>query len=177
MECDFVFANFGKWDISSALKRAFPGVLSDSFGCWTPSKRGILVHKDSLFRCPQTTNLYYYPSWVVISRIWKTFCQTSSGLGTGQHMYLLIMVGQGCHTNVKSHCWRRPKVKSHCWRRPKGLWHHFSITKTWKKRLCKLTRWRNMVCRRSGWSSWTGDGTQVWLHFQQKKSGPSAQNR
>ena len=35
------------------------------------------------FRCPNTTKLYHYPSWAVISRIWKSFCQTSSGLGTG----------------------------------------------------------------------------------------------
>ena len=27
----------------------------------------------------------------MISRIWKHFCQTSSGLGTGQHTYLLII--------------------------------------------------------------------------------------
>jgi len=35
-----------------------------------------------LFRL-ESTKLYHYPSWAVISRIWKSFCQTSSGLGTG----------------------------------------------------------------------------------------------
>ena len=35
------------------------------------------------FRCPNTTKLYHYPSWAVISRIWKKICQTSSGLGAG----------------------------------------------------------------------------------------------
>ena len=35
------------------------------------------------FWCHNTTKLYHYPSWAVISRIWKKFCATSSGLGTG----------------------------------------------------------------------------------------------
>ena len=43
------------------------------------------------FRCPNSTKLYYYPSWAVISRIWKKLCQTSSGLGTGKHTYLLMV--------------------------------------------------------------------------------------
>jgi len=44
-------AKFWKRDISSASQTAFPGVLGDFFGCSTPSKRGILVHKNSLACC------------------------------------------------------------------------------------------------------------------------------
>jgi len=50
-----------------------------------------------------TTKLYHYPSCAVISRIWKKFHQTSSGLGIRQHTYLL-MVSQLLHTNVKWRC-------------------------------------------------------------------------
>jgi len=48
------------------------------------------VHKSNvsqvgpgLFRCPNSTELYHCSSLVVISRIWKTFCQTSGWLCTG----------------------------------------------------------------------------------------------
>jgi len=34
-------------------------------------------------RCPNTTKLNHYPSWAMISRIWKKICQTLRGLGTG----------------------------------------------------------------------------------------------
>jgi len=51
---------FWKRDISST------SFFGDLCGCWTPSKSGVLVHKNSI-----TSKLYHYQSWVVISRIWK----------------------------------------------------------------------------------------------------------
>jgi len=54
---------------SSASEKAFPGFLANFW--LLPPKRGVFVHKNLLLRCPQTTKLYHYPSWVMISRIWK----------------------------------------------------------------------------------------------------------
>jgi len=38
-------------DISSASDRVFPGFLGHFFGCLTPSKRGVLVHKNPVASC------------------------------------------------------------------------------------------------------------------------------
>ena len=105
-------AIFWKRDISSASEKTFPGFWGYLLN--SLQKRGVLVHSNSL-----TSKLYYHAPWVVISRIWKTFCQTSSGLGTGQRTFLL-MARQQSHTNVKG--------LGPCWRRPQG--HYFSVTKT-----------------------------------------------
>jgi len=43
--------NFWKCDIGSASEKAFPGVFGNMFGCATPSKRGVLVHTNSLASC------------------------------------------------------------------------------------------------------------------------------
>ena len=71
-------AKFWKPDISSTLEKAFAKFWRSFWMLNSLPKRSVLVHKNSL-----APKLYHYPSWVVISRIWKTFCQTSSGLGTG----------------------------------------------------------------------------------------------
>jgi len=47
-------ANFWKRDIGSALERAFPGGFGHVSGYWTPPKKDVLVHKNSLF-----SKLYY----------------------------------------------------------------------------------------------------------------------
>ena len=44
-------AKIWKCDISSAPETAFLGVFGDFFACSTPSKRGVLVHKNSLASC------------------------------------------------------------------------------------------------------------------------------
>ena len=42
-----------------------------------------ILSQVGLFQVPQLHKLYQYPSWAVVSRIWKKIYQTSSGLGTG----------------------------------------------------------------------------------------------
>jgi len=44
-------ASAAKFDISSPSERAVPGFCGNFFGCWTPSNRGVLVHKNSLASC------------------------------------------------------------------------------------------------------------------------------
>ena len=46
-------ANVWKHDISSASKKAYPGVLGHFWGCSTPSKRSVLLHKNSVASCQQ----------------------------------------------------------------------------------------------------------------------------
>jgi len=66
---------FSKPHISSSSESVFFGVWGDFWGRWIPFKRGICLYKNSL-----ASKLFHHPSWVVISRIWKTFCKTSSGV-------------------------------------------------------------------------------------------------
>jgi len=51
--CDAPAAKFSRLDNSSRSEKAFPGFFGDFFGRWTPSKRNVFVHKNSLTSCQQ----------------------------------------------------------------------------------------------------------------------------
>ena len=120
----------------SASERAFPGSFGNIFGCSSLSK-----HKNSLAscqRCRQSVGLWS-----------AEYGKILSDFKWAGHRLAHIFADQQGHTNVKSHCWRRPQG------------HFFFVTKILSKRLCTRYWWRNMVCQRSGWSSWTGDWTST----------------
>jgi len=59
--------------------RADPVCFGDLVVC---CKKMCFSTQEFTFQVPQNHEIYHYSFWVVISRIWKTFCQTPNDLGT-----------------------------------------------------------------------------------------------
>jgi len=113
------------------------------------SKRGVLVHKNSLASCQRC----------------RRSVEPRALTCPFKHSDLIAWSLLSWHL-THQYLWERLLfLKWHCWMQGR----YFFVTKTLGKRLCTRYCWRNMVCRRSGWSSWTGDRTLTWLWLQHEK--------
>ena len=50
---------------------AFPGFWGNVFGCWTPSKKDVLVHKNSLASCERCRHSVEHCEWREVHRLWN----------------------------------------------------------------------------------------------------------